>query len=87
MDHVLVKDKSGLGSWVLILGCPRAESHELYVEAPQVSGPTFAVCAACEHQIGINTEVCDLEVDWSVEAYPERLRCGFSNGNASNPTE
>jgi len=82
MDHILVRDRSGLGSWVLILGCPRAESHEMYVEAHQVSGPTFAVCAACEHQIGINLEVGDPNVDWSLEAYPERLSCGWTGSMA-----
>ena len=82
MDHVLVRDKSGLGSWLLILGCPKHESHELYVEAHQVSGPTFAVCAACEHQVGINLEVCDPDVDWSVQAYPERLKCGLGGAMA-----
>jgi len=82
VEHVLVRDRSGLGNWVLILGCPKAEFHELYDEVHQVSGPTFAHCVACKHQTGINLEACDLDAEWSLQPYPERLKCGWAGSIA-----
>ena len=79
MDHVIAPDPSGTGSWVLILGCPRPEIHELTDPERGVSGPSFATCAWCEHQTGAQLEHRDPD-DWLVEFHPERLACGFSGG-------
>ena len=82
MDHIVTEDPSGRGAWILILGCPRPQSHTLHDAERNVSGPTFAFCAACEHQVGLNVEGRDSESDWSLDAYPERLRCGFHDGHS-----
>lgn len=77
MDYVATKHPSGLGSWLLILGCPQDESHELHDAENKVSGPSFASCASCAHQMGEQLEDYDSEADWSSRVFPERLKCGF----------
>lgn len=77
MDHQLIEDESGKGNWLVILGCPRPESHTLHDRERQISGPTFAFCAACEHQTGLHIERRDPEADWFVQAAPERLKCAL----------
>ena len=79
MDHVITPDPSGLGSWVLILGCPQAERHDLADPERGVSGPSFATCASCEHQSGARFEDRDPD-DWLADFHPERLACGFPEG-------
>ena len=54
VKSTLVKDKGGTGSWILILGCPLKEKYSLSNSLKNVSGPTFADCAHCEYQVGIN---------------------------------
>jgi len=77
MQFVLAKDASGSGSWLLILGCPLAQAHQLLDETRQVSGPSFAACADCPHQTGTQFENRDPELDWSISIHPERLECGY----------
>ncbi len=77
MDYVETKHPSGLGSWLIILGCPRPQSHQLRDEERKVSGPSFAFCASCEHQTGSHFENQDSETGWSLQVYPERLECGY----------
>lgn len=86
MDFVMADDPSGLGSWLLILGCPEILAHQLRDEERQVSGPSFATCAGCKHQTGTHFENHDPDSEWNTQIYPERLECGFcrrENGNAS----
>ena len=78
MDHDLIPDESGQGSWIVILGCPRPEAHILVDEERTISGPSFALCADCAHQRGSSYEARDPDADWSAEVNPERLDCGFS---------
>ncbi|GLH72164.1 hypothetical protein GETHLI_06660 [Geothrix limicola] len=82
MDYVEAKHPSGLGSWLIILGCPRGQSHHLRDEDRNLSGPSFAFCASCEHQAGIDFESQDSETGWSVQVFPERLVCGYESGIA-----
>lgn len=82
MEHLLAKDHTGKGSWMLIIGCPWDAQHHLRDFATGVTGPSFATCASCEYQTGTNLEVRDPEHDWSSDAFPERLSCGF---NKSRP--
>ncbi len=79
MNYLVTKDPSGLGSWVLILGCPKLQLHELRDEEWHVSGPSFACCANCPHQSGSAFESHDLNADWSMHICPERLECGLGN--------
>lgn len=80
MDFIQVKDPSGVGSWLLILGCPREASHQLRDEARHLSGPTFAACAECAYQVGSHFENRDPDLDWSLGAFPEQLQCGYGEG-------
>ncbi|WLT29963.1 hypothetical protein [Geothrix sp. PMB-07] len=80
MEFVHIKDPSGMGSWLLILGCPLKASHQLRDEARHLSGPTFATCAECIHQAGACFENRDPDLDWSLGAYPEQLQCGYCHG-------
>lgn len=82
MDYLVTKDPSGLGSWVMILGCPLQQLHQLRDEEWHVSGPSFACCATCMHQAGSNFESYDQEVDWSLRICPERLECGIAGAFA-----
>jgi hypothetical protein len=77
MDYVLTKDPSGVGSWVLMVGCPWIQSHQLHDEEGKVSGPTFAFCANCPHQVGKHFEFRESEMDWTAQVHPERLECGY----------
>lgn len=77
MEYVQIKDPSGLGNWLLILGCPVEASHQLHDETHRLSGPTFAACAECVHQAGARFEHRDPDLDWSLGAFPEQLRCGY----------
>lgn len=77
VDHVVVNQGSGIGSWLLILGCPREQSHELHDEEAHVSGPTFAYCAHCEYQVGTRVENYDSDAEWTTQMFPERLKCGY----------
>jgi hypothetical protein len=86
MKFVQVADPSGSGTWLLILGCPVEPSHILHDKNRTVSGPTFAICANCEHQKGINLEIHDFDSEWSNEIHPERLKCGYVVG-AEKPSE
>ena len=78
MESTLVKDKGGIGSWILILGCPLKEKHSLTDDVQNVSGPTFAGCAHCEYQVGINYQILGADVGSDgAEVFPERLKCGY----------
>jgi hypothetical protein len=70
------RDKNDGGFWIMILGCPLPEKHNLYDEATGKKGPSYAQCSQCEHQIGINFEIlgADGEYDGS-QILPERLMC------------
>jgi hypothetical protein len=59
------------------MGCPMKKSPESQDLNRIVSCPTFAICAACKHQAGINFEIRDFDLDWSSEIFPERLKCGY----------
>jgi len=85
MDHVVARDESNLGGWILILGCPWNDTHVLYDPVHQVTGPSFAVCANCPHQAGLDYEELDGEVDWSLQVYPERLKCNRMLGAEGIP--
>ncbi|GEM_PF-1939504 len=80
MDHILTKDRSGKGRWMLIVGCPWTQQHQLCDDETGIKGPAFASCAACEYQRGINLELRDPDNDWSSQPFPERLLCGFEEG-------
>ncbi len=42
-----------------------------------VSGPSFAGCAHCEYQVGINYQVLGADVvSDGAGIFPERLKCG-----------
>lgn len=74
----MIKHPSGLGSWIVILGCPLVHRHEPIITAGRdVPGPSFAVCASCEHQLGRDFDMRDPYMDWSTQAYPELLACGL----------
>lgn len=77
MESTLVKDKGGIGSWILILGCPLKEKHSLSDPSRSVSGPTFAGCAHCEYQVGINYEILGADgTSDGAALFPKRLNCG-----------
>ena len=77
MESTLVKDKGGIGSWILILGCPLKEKHCLSDPSKNISGPGFADCAHCEYQVGINYQVLGADGNYDgAEVFPERLQCG-----------
>lgn len=67
------------GKWILILGCPLREKHSLVCNDQSVSGPRFAECASCEHQIGSDYEVsgADGNLDGAL-VLPDRLKCGVA---------
>ncbi len=76
MESTLVKYKNGIGSLILILGCPLKEKHTISDPPRNLSGPGFADCAYCRYQAGINLQI--LSEDGNIiEAFPERLRCGI----------
>ena len=77
MDHALIPEESGQGRWIVILGCPLPEAHVLVDQARTISGPSFALCADCEHQRGSSYEDRDLDAEWSARIDPGRLDCGF----------
>lgn len=81
MDHITIKDPSAGGSWLLILGCPWAQKHLLFDRARNVSGPSFADCASCEHQIGDYFEQRELEEGWIARTFPEFLECGYGQAD------
>ena len=68
------------GNWILILGCPLMEKHSLAFNDQNISGPTFAKCASCEHQIGNDYEVpnADGSLD-GASVLPDRLECGLTS--------
>ncbi len=80
MDHITTPDPSGTGSWLLILGCPNVENHDLMDADRGLSGPSFATCASCEHQMGEIPEHPSSE-GWIADIFPERLSCGFPDGS------
>lgn len=82
MHHVTTPDPSGHGNWLLILGCPWIEAHDLVDRDRGVSGPSFATCAGCEHQQGNGFAQVEAE-DWVSALFPERLSCGFQGGSPS----
>ena len=70
------KDKKYGGFWILILGCPLPEKHNLHDNATGKIGPSFAQCSQCEHQIGRNFEILDSDGEYDgAEIFPERLMC------------
>lgn len=75
MKWTYKKDKQG-GKWIVILSCPLNEKHCL--RDVDVAGPTFAECAYCSYQTGVNYERlgCDGTYD-AAEILPERLECGY----------
>ncbi|HJV48261.1 MAG TPA: hypothetical protein VJ549_03200 [Geothrix sp.] len=78
MDYIETQHPSGIGTWLLILGCPRDRSDHLHDRERGLVGPSFATCANCEHQVGTQFEHYDEEADWSVRVFPEFLECGFT---------
>jgi hypothetical protein len=80
MESTLVKDKGGIGSWILILGCPLKEKHCLSDPSKNISGPGFADCAHCEYQVGMNYQVLGADGNYDgAEVSPEQLKCGKGN--------
>ncbi len=84
MDHILTKDRSGKGHWILIVGCPWDLQHLLCDNETGIKGPSFALCAACEYQRGINLELRDADHEYSSEPFPERLQCGFNEDRSKS---
>lgn len=81
MKHLLATDPTVKGKTMLILDCPWKEKHVERDSESGITGPSFAVCAYCEYQRGINLELRDLDHDWMSEPFPERLKCGFNENN------
>ena len=80
MESITKKDKGGIGSWILILGCPLKEKHSLSDLLKNVSGPTSADCAHCEYQIGKDYEILGADgTSYGAEVFPEQLKCGKVN--------
>ena len=77
MDYILTPDSHGIGDWVMILDCPGPQNQELLDTARGVSGPSFASCAHCEHQIGGNTNLAGIDGDSHLMINPGGLVCGF----------
>lgn len=70
------KDPKTGGSWIMILGCPLPEKHTLCDAQTAQTGPSFAQCAECEHQIGENFELLGAEGHYdAARIFPERLLC------------
>ena len=70
------KDKIHGGSWMLILGCPLPEKHDLHDRTTEKTGPSFAQCSQCEHQIGRNFEILGEDGEYDgAKIFPERLMC------------
>jgi hypothetical protein len=64
-------------SWILILDCPWPARHVLNDPESGATGPSFAECAGCEHQKGLNFEIQDSDNLGGLQPFPERLQCGF----------
>ena len=59
---------------MLILGCHLPEKHNLHDSATGRTGPSFAQCAQCEHQIGRNFEILGEDGEYDgAQIFPERL--------------
>jgi hypothetical protein len=84
MEYTYIQDIHDSGSWLVILGCPLESKHHVFSHASQsLSGPTFATCAACEHQVGKNYQLLGLDNE-PVKVYPERLKCGYKGEAADS---
>lgn len=78
MDIYLLKDDRDAGSWVMIIGCPLPEKHELKDRNKGLSGPSFATCAECEYQVGKDVVILNADGEYDgVQMYPELLKCGY----------
>lgn len=77
MEIHLLKEDTDVGSWVMILGCPMPEKHDLKDRMNGLCGPSFATCAECEYQAGKDFVILnpDGEYDGAM-MYPELLKCG-----------
>ncbi len=88
MKWIQKKDKDG-GRWILILNCPLKDKHSLTDDAGNVSGPSFADCANCEHQAGMNYEVFGSDGSYDgASVFPDRPQCSYpsENGRAEGVT-
>ena len=75
MNWTYKKEKKG-GQWIVILDCPLDEKHSIRDEKEQISGPSFADCACCEHQAGSGYESLGMHgYQDGMQVYPERLKC------------
>ena len=67
-----------IGQWIVILGCPLDAKHSIRDDTQQISGPSFAECACCEHQVGSGYETLGMHgYQDGTPVYPERLKCGL----------
>jgi len=80
MESTSIKNEGGLGTRILILGCPLKEKHSVNDGVRKISGPSFAGCASCKFQRGKDFEFRGDETgEFPFIVYPERLRCGYSD--------
>ena len=76
MEIHLLKDGTGAGAWVMILGCPMPEKHELKDRMNGLSGPSFAICAECEYQAGKDFVILNPDGEYDgATMCPELLKC------------
>ncbi len=76
MNTYKYRDTTDGGFWMLILGCPLPEKHDLHDWGSGKTGPSFAQCSQCENQIGSNFEVLGSEGEYDgASIFPERLMC------------
>jgi hypothetical protein len=81
MEYTYIRDAKNKGRWLVILGCPLPSKHEVFSDAPQsLSGPTFATCAVCEYQVGLNYHTLGADGE-TVATYPARLQCGYASNH------
>ena len=80
MNHMQFKDVEGRGgSWILILDCPWPERHVLTDPDSGSTGPSFAECAGCEYQKGLNIEIQDQETLVSCRHFRSDCSVGLSS--------
>lgn len=61
----------------MILGCPLSEKHELKDPSNGLSGPSFATCAACEHQLAKDAATLNADGEYDGgQLFPDLLKCG-----------